>query len=167
MSLSRSLIRCSRTVHLYLGLFISPALLFFAFTGAMQTAGLHEQTRGSNYKPPVWLAKMGQLHKKQTLIIPERKPQQQPVPATKQGDAALPQNTAGGSAGVTITVTTGPIAKPKNLVPMKAFFLLVSFGLLVSTVTGIYMSYRYSRRKGLITVTLAAGLVVPLLLLLF
>ena len=185
MSFSRSLIKSCRVIHLYLGLFISPALLFFAFTGAMQTAGLHEQTRGSNYKPPVWLAKMGQLHKKQTLVLPERRPQQQlpPPPANKPGDAAGghggsatpagPSNattaagpTAGSNAGASLTITTGPIAKPNNLVPMKAFFLLVSLGLFVSTLTGVYMAYRYARRKTAITVTLVAGLVVPLLLLL-
>jgi hypothetical protein len=40
-------------------------------------------------------------------------------------------------------------------------------GLLTSTVTGIYMSYRYERNKLLVTGTLIAGVMVPLILLRF
>jgi hypothetical protein len=38
-------------------------------------------------------------------------------------------------------------------------------GLLTSTVTGIYMSYKYERSRVAVTATLIAGVVVPLLLL--
>ena len=57
-------------MHLYLGVFIAPMLLFFAITGGLQTFGLHEGGRGSSYKPPAWLATMAQLHKKQTVVMP-------------------------------------------------------------------------------------------------
>src|ERR1700744_4591231 len=67
------MLRLFRTVHLYFGIFIAPALLFFAFTGALQTFSLHETTRGSNYKPPAWAVTLGQIHKKQTSIVPVRK----------------------------------------------------------------------------------------------
>ena len=159
MTVSRSLLKPARLIHLYLGVFISPALLFFAITGAMQTFSLHETTRGSDYKPPAWVAKLGQLHKKQTLVLPERRPQ--PPPANKPADSAVPR------AGVSLTVTVGPPAKTKNLLPMKIFFLLVSVGLVISTLTGLFMSYRYSRNYILITVLLLAGIAVPALLLLF
>ena len=52
MSTSHVVLRYVRLTHLYLGVFIAPAILFFAFTGALQTFSLHETTRGSNYKPP-------------------------------------------------------------------------------------------------------------------
>jgi hypothetical protein len=48
---------------------------------------------------------------------------------------------------------------------MKIFFLIVSIGLFLSTVTGIYMSYKYTRRAWLITALLIAGVALPLLLL--
>jgi hypothetical protein len=48
---------------------------------------------------------------------------------------------------------------------MKIFFLLVSVSLFLSTLTGVYMSYKYSRGWLLITGLLIAGIVVPLLLL--
>jgi ABC-type molybdate transport system permease subunit len=48
---------------------------------------------------------------------------------------------------------------------MKIFFLLVSLGLLTSTLTGIYMAYKFNRSKWLVTALLLAGIVVPLVLL--
>jgi hypothetical protein len=43
----------------------------------------------------------------------------------------------------------------------------VSISLCLSTLTGIYMAYRFSRKPVLMTAILVAGVVVPLLLLLF
>ena len=37
MSASHKLLKYLRLLHLYTGVFIAPALLFFAFTGALQT----------------------------------------------------------------------------------------------------------------------------------
>jgi uncharacterized iron-regulated membrane protein len=54
MSSSHTLLKSTRLIHLYIGVFIAPALLFFAFTGALQTFSLHETTRGSSYRPPAW-----------------------------------------------------------------------------------------------------------------
>lgn len=50
---------------------------------------------------------------------------------------------------------------------MKIFFLVVSVGLFLSTLTGIYMAYKYSRSKLLISGLLLAGAGLPLLLLPF
>jgi len=50
---------------------------------------------------------------------------------------------------------------------MKIFFLLVSLSLVTSTLTGVYMSYKYSRGWWVLTGLLIAGVVVPLLLLPF
>src|SRR5665213_134265 len=73
MSTSHGVLKLFRKLHLYIGVFITPALLFFAFTGALQTFSLHETTQGSNYKPPTWAVTLAQLHKKQTTIVPVRK----------------------------------------------------------------------------------------------
>jgi hypothetical protein len=59
MSSSHTFLKYTRLTHLYIGVFISPALLFFAFTGALQTFSLHETTRGSSYKPPAWAVTLG------------------------------------------------------------------------------------------------------------
>src|ERR1700759_3804004 len=81
MSSSHTLLKYLRLVHLYIGVFITPAVLFFAFTGALQTFSLHETTRGSSYKPPAWAVVLGQIHKKQPPGLPARKPPPQARPA--------------------------------------------------------------------------------------
>lgn len=58
------LLKLARQIHLYIGLFSAPALLFFAFSGALQTFSLHKSS--SDYKPASWIAVLGELHKNQT-----------------------------------------------------------------------------------------------------
>jgi hypothetical protein len=174
MSFTHRILKTSRLIHLYLGVFTAPMLLFFAITGGLQTFSLHETSRGSDYKPPAWLASAAQLHKKQTMVMPMRRPRAIP-PATDATDATRGAPTADSAS--TGDAHSRPSAdasaehrgdRPgKNLLPMKIFFVLVSLGLLISTLTGIYMAYRYSRRPRLISVILASGIAVPLLLLLF
>src|SRR5271156_6877264 len=90
MSSSHALLRYIRLIHLYFGAFLAPAILFFAFTGALQTFSLHETTRGSSYKPPAWAVMLGQIHKKQTPIVPVRKV----PPPDKPADKASPEKAA-------------------------------------------------------------------------
>jgi hypothetical protein len=174
MSKSHAALRFLRKVHLYIGIFTTPALLFFAITGTLQTFSLHETTQGSSYKPPAWIASLAQLHKKQTTIVPVRKarpngPENGPLDSPKVSGSALSESVPPAS------VRSGPpksgkdaeqpaILKKSHL-PMKIFFLLVSAGLLLSTLTGIYMAYKYSCGWLLTTGLLVAGIVVPLLLL--
>jgi hypothetical protein len=160
MPTKSSTLKLFRQIHLYFGVFISPAILFFAITGALQTFSLHETTKGSDYKPPTWLVKLGQLHKKQTLVVPVRRPQPPAAAPAKATDASTP-------AASKPLLPDAIAPKPKNLLPMKLFFLLVSIGLVISTFTGIYMAYKYNRNKSWVTGLLVAGVVVPLLLLLF
>lgn len=150
MTPAASLIRTIRLIHLYLGVFIAPAVLFFAITGAMQTFALHESTRGSSYQPPNWIVTLAQLHKKQTTALPIRRP---PPPAAKP-EGGPPRGPA-------------PVEqKAPNTRLMKLYFLLVSAGLCVSTATGLFMAYKFTRNTRAIFGTLAAGVVVPILLLL-
>jgi uncharacterized iron-regulated membrane protein len=135
-----------RTLHLYLGVFTAPALLFFAFTGALQSLDLHEAARGSNYRPPAWLASMAHMHKKQSFEVPAKRP---PPKASSARIDAKP---------------SAPNRKPW---PMKAFFVLVALSLLLSTVTGVYMGWRYTRHRRRYGAVLAAGIAVPALLMLF
>lgn len=68
MSLTHRFLKTTRTIHLYLGVFTAPMLLFFAISGGLQSFSLHETTRGSSYTPPAWLASAAQFHKKQTTV---------------------------------------------------------------------------------------------------
>jgi len=162
MTLSRAFLKCTRVTHLYLGVFICPALLFFAFTGALQTFSLHEATRGSNYKPPAWAVTLAQIHKKQTSVVPVRKfpPPEKPSDKT----AAAPSAHASAPPASVPSPASTPAPKPHNTIPLKIFFLIVSIGLFVSTLSGLYMSYKYIHNKILITITLIAGIVLPVIL---
>jgi hypothetical protein len=167
MSSSHTVLKYLRLMHLFIGVFIAPALLFFAFTGALQTFSLHETTRGSSYKPPAWAVTLGQIHKKQTPIVPVRKL----PPLDKPADKAPAENSQSATSQPPPVEGPKPIgeAAPKshNPLPLKYFFLLVSIGLFVSTLSGLYMSYKYIRNRQLITVILLAGIIVPVLLTVF
>ena len=165
MSSSHKFLKYLRLIHLYTGVFIAPALLFFAFTGALQTFNLHETTRGSSYKPPAWAVMLAQIHKKQTPIVPIRKP----APPDRQADKATPEKAQSSPTPPTEAPKPTGEAAPKshNPLPLKCFFLLVSIGLFVSTLSGLYMSYKYIRNRRLITVILLCGIIVPVLLTVF
>ncbi len=168
MSSSHTVLKYLRLIHLYTGIFIAPALLFFAFTGALQTFSLHETTRGSSYKPPAWAVMLGQIHKKQTPIVPVRKPAPLDKPADKTTPEKAQSSATSQPAPVEAPKPTGEAApKSHNPLPLKCFFLLVSIGLFVSTLSGLYMSYKYIRNTRLITVILLGGIIFPVLLTVF
>jgi hypothetical protein len=153
-----STLKFVRQLHLYLGVFIAPAVLFFAFTGALQSLNLHETTPGRTYKPATWIVTLAQLHKKQTTIVPVRKSH----PEASKADTDKPTQPTNPSSK---TSTPEP-PKPTHL-PMKLFFVLVALSLASSTLSGIFMAYKYERSKLVITGLLLAGIAVPLLLLTF
>ena len=157
MSTSPATLKLFRKIHLYFGIFIAPMLLFFAFTGAVQTFSLHETTQGSSYKPPAWLVTLGQIHKKQTSVVPVRKQRPADAPKPAKADASAP------------TPAPKPIDAPpqKSHLPLKIFFLIVAIGLFTSTLTGIYMAYKYNQSKLVVTALLLAGAIIPVLLLPF
>jgi len=148
-----SVLKAVRKTHLYLGLFITPAVLFFAFTGAMQTFSLHQAAKGSTYKPANWIVALAQIHKKQTLDLPPQRTEKTP---SVQTDARPKPNIPTG-------LVEGGSRTPHNAMPLKIFFLIVSIGLSVSTLSGMYMSYKYSRSKVWTTLTLLAGIGVPVI----
>lgn len=148
-----------RTLHLYFGVFTAPALLFFAFTGALQSVNLHEDARGSDYRPPTWIVSIAHMHKKQSFEVPAKRPS--PKTSVVNADVAP-------AVDVTRAIAKPPSAPNKrNLWPMKIFFVLVSLSLLLSTLTGVCMGWRYTRNRRRYGATLAAGVVMPALLLLF
>jgi hypothetical protein len=164
MSASHQFLKLVRQIHLYVGVFIAPALLFFALTGGLQVFSLHETTRGSDYKPPAWLVTLAQVHKKQTTFVPTHKPR--PVDADNQKPAAV-NSSSGSAANAVVPVQAAPEAPhmpEKNPLPLKIFFAFVALGLFVSTLIGIYMAYRYSRKPALLSLLLLAGVVLPIVL---
>jgi hypothetical protein len=62
--------RTLRRVHLYLGCFFTPALCFFAVTGAWQNFDFHKTLKGGSYVAPAWMAEMSRLHMSQKSLQP-------------------------------------------------------------------------------------------------
>lgn len=148
MSNRISALKVIRIVHLYLGVFIAPAILFFAFTGALQTFSLHDAAKDGSYKPANWIVVLAQLHKKQTTQLPAQKD-----PPTKNSSADDPKPQKKHDS-----------VPKRNTLPMKIFFLVVSIGLSFSTLTGLYMSFMYCRNKVNLTAILLAGVAIPIAL---
>jgi len=160
MATAHRWLKSFRTLHLYFGVFTAPALLFLAFTGALQSVNLHEAARGGDYKPPAWIASIAHMHKKQSFDVPVKRGP--PKSSTAKADAA---SEAGAPARA--NDKPPPVPARRNPWPMKIFFVLVSLSLMLSTITGIYMGWRYTRHRLRYSATLAAGVLVPALLLLF
>ena len=157
-----ALLKAVRSTHLYFGVFIAPALLFFAFTGFLQTFSLHETTRGSSYRPRYIFVKLANIHKKATLPAPP-KPHGTPK-AEKPGTAT------GESPDAQKPEPVQPQAPPPPQSfhwPEKLFFGIVAIGLITSTLTGLYMAWKFSRRKVFLVVAFLAGAILPLILLPF
>lgn len=148
MGNSKFSLKSVRLVHLYLGVFIAPAILFFAFTGALQTFSLHNAAKDGSYKPANWIVFLAQLHKKQMAQLPPRKDPPAQLPLE---DDTKPQK-------------KHDSAPRHNALPTKIFFLVVSIGLFVSTLTGLYMSYMYCRTKVVLTAVFLTGVVIPIAL---
>ena len=136
-----------RLLHLYMGVFFTPAILFFAVTGAFMTFGYHETSRGSNYQPPAWIVSAGLIHKKQGL-------NQSPSPEAVQS-----------TPSPTPTGAPPPKAKIRESWPLKWFVLFTSLGLIGTTLLGLYLAFKYHRGLRLIVGLLAAGTLLPVVLL--
>lgn len=135
-----------RRIHTWLGLFIAPSVVFFALTGAYQLYGLHEAQPG--YQPAPVVEKLGRVHMKQVF---EAKPKRAAEPAKPK--AAGPAAPAKAEESPKVSVTL-----------LKAIFLIVALGLAASTILGVWMAQAYGRDKRAGWILLAAGAVLPILL---
>jgi hypothetical protein len=119
-------IKAMRSVHLYLGVFFAPLLLFFLISGCWQTFNLHEASEDGSYHPPAIIKSLSQVHKNQRWVDHN---------------------------GV-----------PQPSIPLRYLIVFMSIGLLVSTVLGIVMAFKYTR-EWIVWVLLFIGTVTPCFLL--
>ena len=135
-----------RQLHLYLGVFFAPALLFFAVTGALQTFSLHESH--GDYRPAPLIEKLGEVHKNQRFALKPKRPDK-PKAAAKADR----------------TPTVAP-PTPLPVLVVKWFAFATAMGLIGSVLLGLWMGLTQSRNRALALALLAAGVVVPVALLL-
>lgn len=151
-----------RQVHTYFGMFIAPSLLFFALTGAIQLFSLHEPH--GDYHPPAIIEKLGMLHKKQVFAVRAARGPGRGA-AAQGGHAARDQDHAAGRIDHDKGAGRPKPAHTLSKTLLQYFFLLVCFGLVLSTLVGMWLGVRYTRRKRLAWGLLIAGVVVPVALL--
>lgn len=143
--------RLLRQFHLWLGVFFAPAILFFAITGGLQELKLHEAH--GDYTPAPIIEKLGQVHIHQKFATrPQRPPQAAAqAPAQAQTQPSAPRAT--------------PSAPETSVVASRWFFTAVAFGLVATTLLGLWIGVVQARQKGLALILLGAGSLLPVVLL--
>jgi hypothetical protein len=139
-----------RQLHTYLGAFIAPSVLFLAFTGSLQLFSLHE-AHGA-YTPPAILESLGRVHKDQMWNAPAKA-------APAQADTDHDHHAAPSRH-------RQQPPQPWPVTALKCLFLAVAVGLMTSTLLGLWLAITFSRRKAVVFGLLAAGIALPLLLVL-
>jgi len=137
-----STLQSLRRWHLYVGVFLAPAILFFALTGFIQVVGWQDQR---NPPPPAWVSWMAGIHKHQAAPA-SRKPRPQPAPAPAAGQPR------------------GEDHDEAPFVPLKVFALLTAIGLFVTTLMGLAVALGIRSMRRTVWLILAAGVVVPAVL---
>lgn len=145
-----------RRWHAYLGLLIAPSVLFFAVTGAVQLFSLHEAH--GTYHPPALVEKLSTLHKDQKFALGEH---HGPPPGAQGPEAHEEGHDRPAGAGP--EGDHDEEGSPATLL-LKVFFLIVSIGLTLSTLVGVWMGTTQLRRPRLAWSLVAAGAVIPLAL---
>lgn len=161
-SAKAALLRQARQVHLYLGVFFAPAILFFSMTGALQLFGLHEGHPGEAYQPPKWISTLASIHKDQVLS----KQHGPPALGGNQHGAASPSisdvnRRPGGPAGQRRGEERH---EGKATLFLKWYFFGMSIGLITTTLLGIYMAFKYNRSRVTVWGLLIAGFAIPMTL---
>ena len=120
-------IKVVRNLHLYLGVFFAPLLLFFLISGSWQLFGLHKANKSGDYQPPAIIKSLSQVHKDQRWVDRAMSPQ------------------------------------PSTL--FRCLIVLMSMGLLVTTILGIIMSFKYAK-IWVVWGCLLLGIIIPAVLVL-
>lgn len=140
-------IRQLRQFHHYVGVFLAPAIILFALSGALQTFRLQEE-KGFGGTPPGWIVWMASIHKDQA------RPRLAPVEVKKPSDAEKASQPAQKSGTESLAT-----------LPLKIFVILLAIGLIASALLGVVIALNNRATRLVSAVLLAAGAVVPLLLL--
>ena len=131
---------------------MAPTVIFFALSGALQIFRLQEGRPGGSYQPPSWIVFLAGVHKDQRA---ESTPPAKPAPpAAEAAPAPKPASPPEGQP-----------ARRKRSTVLMWFFTLAAIGIIMSTVLGIVMAFKYNRDRRTIWALLAAGTLLPLVML--
>lgn len=144
-----------RQVHAYLSVFAAPTIVFFALTGALQVFSLHEAH--GDYRPPPLVRALSHLHKDQRLTKPPRRAASALQSPVLQGDWIAP--------------VAEPAPEPAAPAPLRQGLLKLlaaaaALAMSASACLGVWMALTVTRNRGLLGLTLLAGVAAPLALIL-
>lgn len=143
-------LRFIRQLHLWIAVFVAPTLLMFAVTGMLQLFKLHEA--GGDYRPLPVVEKLGQVHIHQKYALrPVRGGPPQAAPAAAR---PAPARAEAGEEGAPLGETL-----------VKWVFLVMSAGMTLSGGFGVWIALSNTRQRRLTLLLLAAGTVLPVLVL--
>ncbi len=145
-----------RIWHAYISAFIAPVVVCFALSGAIQIFDLHQSREG--YTAPAFFVAIGQIHKNQRL--PSARDLGGPKRGAQFGAPGGPGQTGGPGGGPPRELRA---PKPATLV-LKWLFLIEALGLATTTVLGTWIGLTLAKRRRTILVLLAAGTVLPIVL---
>jgi hypothetical protein len=136
-----------RQVHVWLGLFFAPAILFFASSGVLMTLGLHKAASDGSREAPSWIAELADVHRKQRL------------------STAGPRNVkpAGEKSAKDASPSIAKDVSPPKL--FRAFVVTMAAGIVVTTILGLQMAFAIGRNGRLKWAVLVAGVALPVTLL--
>ena len=139
-------IRTLRQFHLYIGVFFTPAILFFAISGGLQTFRLQQSSGWSGASPPQWIAWMASVHTDQAKFVPkpEANKPKPPMDPAKAAERAAHQ---------------------KAVLPMKVFTIALALALSLSALLGAVIALNMRATWRISAIMLMAGSILPLLLL--
>jgi hypothetical protein len=137
-------LRSLRQWHHLIGVFLAPAILFFAFSGLIQVLGWQD---ARNPPPAGWVSAIAGIHKKQAW------PKPRPAEPARKPAAARP---AGGDDH-----DHGGLFSP-----LKIFAMLVAIGLFTTTLIGLTIALGTRAMRGKALIALGLGVAVPVVLLL-
>jgi hypothetical protein len=136
-----------RQLHVYVSVFVGPSLLFFALTGALQTFRIPDQTTA-----PVLIQKLARVHKDDVFAVKPSRPKRPDKAAGH--DKAVQDKTPEARAQPGLATTA-----------LKWFFAIVSLGVVLTTLFGIWMAVVHSKHRLVIWALLMAGAAAPVLIL--
>jgi hypothetical protein len=178
-----------RQIHLYLGSLFAPAILFFAFSGVLQTFDLHKDHHGLT-RPPAWIVVLSSVHKNMRLPRPKpaepkapdiasASPEASEEPVHKhhgdgaghhhhdQDDAATPASAAASTPAP--AMAANPVARPADAerpshssLPLKIFVLAMATGLIVTTLIGLFIALKNKASRLPALVMVLIGIALPL-----
>ncbi len=148
-------LRKVRLFHNYIAVFFAPAILFFAFTGGLQTAGFADRHEG--IAPPKWISAIANLHKHQTIGGHKR-----PGGPGAGPDGGKPRDAGAPGAGA----PRGGGDHDEGFVAEKPFVVLLALALFVTTALGLVIAVATPSTRRISLMLIAAGIVVPVVLLL-